>query len=197
MQRVTEEIALRDDGWTEERKERIRELFANLAPEWHTRGGEDRLRPTRDALERGGVPAGGIVVEIGSGTGIQTPPLLERFEQVVSVDLAAEMLALTPLRDRVALVRADASGLPFADGSVDAVVCVNAYLFPSEYARVLRPDGHIVFVSTSGTQTPIYLPPDRVEVALSSALGPVDAVTSLHGWSVWTVVRRAGATRPG
>jgi len=196
MQRVTEEIAFDSGGWNPERREKIRELFDSLAPEWHTRGGADRLRPTADALARGNVPPGGTALEIGSGTGIQTPPLLEVFEHVISVDLAAEMLALAPRPARVSLCRADAAQLPFADRSLDAVVCVNAYLFPAEYARVLREEGRLVFVSTSGDETPIYLPPDRVERALSPVLGPVDAVTSSCGSGVWTVVTRVVRARP-
>jgi SAM-dependent methyltransferase len=190
MQRVTEEIAFEADGWGDERRRKITELFDSLAPEWHTRGGEDRLRPTRDALARGGVPDGGLAVEIGSGTGIQTQPLLEKFERIVSIDLAAEMLALTPRRERVWLLRADAADLPLADGCADAIVCVNAYLFPAEYARVLRPHGRIVFVSTSGAQTPIYLPPEKVVSAVETVFGMVDAISSTYEWGVWTIVTR-------
>jgi ubiquinone/menaquinone biosynthesis C-methylase UbiE len=192
MQRVTAQIALEPAGWNAERKQRITELFDGLAPEWHTRGGEDRLRPTRDALERGLVGSGGLVVEIGSGTGIQTVPLLDKFDHVVSIDLAAGMLALSPRRDRVSLVRADAAEIPLADGSAQAIVCVNAFLFPREYARVLQQDGRIVFVSTSGSETPIYMEPELVVTAFEAAFGPVAAVTSMFEWGVWTVVARAG-----
>ncbi len=194
MQKVTRQIAFEDGGWDPERKERIAQLFEGLAPEWHTRGGEDRLRPTRDALSRGGIPSGGTALEIGSGTGIHTPVLLDRFGFVISVDLVKEMLDLSPRPDRTALVRADAAALPLADGSADAVVCVNAFVFPSEYARVLRQDGYVVVVATSGDQTPIYLPPGDVTAALERQLGPVEAVTSRHGWGTWTVVRRAASS---
>ena len=190
MQKVTHEIAFGSDGWHGDRKQKIAELFDALAPEWHTRGGEDRLRPTADSLERGSVPAGGTVVEIGSATGLQTPLLLEIFDFVISVDLSAEMLALSPRRERVALVRADAAELPVADHGADGIVCVNAFLFPTEYARVLAPGGRIVFVSTSGDQTPIYLSPEDVVAALEPALGPVHATSSAHGWGTWTVATR-------
>ncbi len=191
MQQVTEEIAFERDGWGAERRHKVTELFDALAPEWHTRGGEDRLRPTRDALARGGVPDGGLAVEIGSGTGIQTQPLLEKFEHVVSVDLSAGMLSLAPRRERVSLMRADACELPLSPGSADAIVCVNAYLFPTEYARVLRPHGRVVFVSTSGAQTPIYLPPEKVVSAVENVFGEVHAISSAYEWSVWTIVTRS------
>ena len=203
MQRVTREIAFGSAGWDGERRQKITELFDGMAAEWHTRDTEDRLLTTRDALERGlevgrgggtggTARTGGTALEIGSGTGIQTPLLLEQFDYVVSIDLSNEMLALSPRRDAVALMRADAAELPLAGGSVDAVVCVNAFLFPAEFARVLRPGGHIVFVASSGPETPIYLPPADVVAAVEPALGPVDATTSGHGWGSWTVV----TTRP-
>ncbi|MHB8458327.1 MAG: class I SAM-dependent methyltransferase, partial [Acidimicrobiales bacterium] len=166
--------------------------FDDLAPEWHSRGGQERLEPTRDALERGAVPPGGLAIEIGSGIGLQTPALLDTFDHVVSVDFAPEMLGRSPRRAGVSLLRADAASLPFSDHSADAIVCVNAYLFPYEYARVIGQAGQIVFVSTSGDQTPIYLSPERVTEALGPALGPVRAVTSMHGSGIWTVVTRSG-----
>ena len=191
MQQVTEQIAFLPDAWGAERRQKVQELFENLAAEWHTRGGPDRVAPTVDALERGGVPTGGVALEIGSGTGLQTPPLAEHFDYVVSVDLAAAMLCLAERRAWVGLVRADASQLPVGPGGADVVVCVNAFLFPDEYARVLRPGGRVVFVSTSGDETPIYLPPEKVVAALTPALGLLSAVTSQCGHGSWTVVARA------
>lgn len=189
MQQVTRSIAFEPDGWEGERKEKIRQLFDEMAPQWHSRGGEERLKPTIDALERCSV-SGGVALEVGSGTGIQTVALLEHFDFVVSLDLSAEMLALTPRRARVTLIRGDASALPMADESLDAIVCVNAYLFPAEYARVLKPAGRVVFVSTSGEQTPIYLPPEEVDAALAAALGAVTTTTARCGWGIWSVVTR-------
>ena len=198
MQDVTRELAFSSDTWTPERQEKVKELFDGLAPEWHTRGGEERLAPTRDALERGGVPRGGLAVEIGSGTGLQTPVLAEHFEHVVSVDLSPAMLALSPRRGDVFLLQADASRLPLVAGSADAVVCVNAFLFPGEYARVLGETGVIVFVSTSGEETPIYLSDNDVTAALSQVAG-IEATSSVYGYGTWTVARlssRPGRLRP-
>lgn len=190
MQKVTRQIAL-EGGWDQERREKVTELFDALAPEWHTRGGPDRLRPTEDALARGGVPQGGRALEIGSGTGIQTVPLLEHFDSVVSIDLSEAMLALAPRRAENPLVRGDAAALPLAPASVTAVVCVNAFLFPEEYARVLAPGGRVVFVSTSGDKTPIYLDPVDVVAALEAVAKPAEATTSDCGWGRWTVVALA------
>lgn len=190
IQSLTRDLAFDPDGWTPERFDRIRQLFDGLAPEWHTRENEDRRRPLRDALARGGLEREALCLEVGSGTGWQTPSLLEHFGHVVSVDLSTRMLALSPREPGVALVRADASRLPVRGGTVDVIVCVNAYLFPIEYARVMSRSGRIVFVSVSGEQTPIYLSPADVLAAMEGALGPCDGVTSRVGYGIWTVIRR-------
>jgi SAM-dependent methyltransferase len=182
MQQLTRRIALERE-WTPEIAANIRQIFDGLAPEWHTLGGEVRLAPLRDALTRGGVPSGGTCVEIGSGVGVQTPPLLEHFDLVLSTEFSPEMLAHAP-RDLSVLLQADASRLPLRDGSADAVVCVNAYLFPDEYTRLLRPGGAVVFASSSGERTPIYLRPEEVVEAMP---GRWSATTALAAWGSWTV----------
>jgi SAM-dependent methyltransferase len=193
MQSVTRELAFAAGSWTSERAEEIRGFFDALAPEWHVRNQAERLRPLEDAIARGGVPAGGICVEIGSGTGFQTPTAAKTFDFVVSVDLSAEMLARSPRLDRAGLVQADANLLPFRPRSAHAVLCVNAFLFPAEYVRVLRDGGMVIFVSTRGDRTPIYLPPADIVRALELASGPStertwSAVTSEASSGTWTVV---------
>jgi hypothetical protein len=186
LQEVTHEVAF-EGGWSPGRAERIRQLFDGLAPDWHNRGGPDRLRPLADALDRGGIAAGGHCVEAGSGVGLQTPTLTAKFSRVTSFDLSAEMLAHTPA-GVAALVRADSAWLPFRGGGVDVLVCVNMFLFPDEYARVLSEAGALVFVSTMGASTPIYLTPEDVLAALP---GTWEGVTSVAGYGIWTVARRS------
>ena len=65
---------------------------------------------------------------------------------------------------------ADGARLPLADGAADAVVLVNCFLFPAEVDRVLAPDGVVVWVNSSGGETPIHLPPEDVD---RGAPGPV------------------------
>jgi SAM-dependent methyltransferase len=190
MQALTRKLAVDPDSWTPERLVRITALFDGLAPEWHTRDTEERLGPIRGALQRGGVPPGGLCAEIGSGTGLQTPLLLQHFGFVISTDLSGEMLARSPRRSSVALVRSDAFRLPLASASVDAVVAVNMFLIPAEYARVLRAGGRFVFVSVIGAQTPIYVSPAEVVRALEPVLRVSDAVTSGDGRGIWTVVTK-------
>ncbi|MEM9034245.1 MAG: class I SAM-dependent methyltransferase [Actinomycetota bacterium] len=187
MRKVTQQVAFEPDGWTEERRAKVVELFDSLAPEWHTRASGDRARALRDALARGGAPQDGVCLELGAGIGMATPWLVEHFDAVQVHDLSVEMLtradaALAPR------VLADASVLPHPDGSIATLVCQNMLLFPGEFDRVLRPDGALVWVNTSGDQTPIHLTADEVDRALP---GEWDVVASAAGWGTWAVARRA------
>ena len=61
---------------------------------------------------------------------------------------------------------ADASALPFPDGSFDLVTLVNMIPFFDELVRVTAPAGTIAIAYTRGPQTPIYVPFARVEAEL-------------------------------
>jgi hypothetical protein len=186
LQEVTREIAF-ESGWSEGRSERIRDLFDALAPEWASRGGPDRALPLQDALDRGGLPDGGLCVEAGSGTSTHTPALAAHFGRVISFDLSAGMLAHAAPGLSV-LMRADSAALPFRAGSVPVIVCVNMFLFPAEVDRVLTEDGALVFASTGGQFTPIYLSAEDVLAALP---GSWSGVSSIAGHGTWTVARRS------
>ena len=188
---VTRQIAFGPGGWTPERAAKVAALFDGLAPDWDARFASDphRLEPVADALERGGPSGAGACLEVGSGTGITTAFLAERFSLVVALDLAWEMLRRSPA-EAGPRVQADGAALPVADGRAGAVVLVNAFLFPAEVDRVLAPDGAVVWVNTYGSDTPIHLPADDVEAALP---GRWDGVAAEAGWGTWAVLRRAGA----
>ena len=186
MRQVTRRAAFESDGWDRPTAERVTKLFDKLAPEWHTRSSEPRMAPVADAWERGGPIPVGRWLEVGSGVGLVTGWLAERTDTVIAVDLAMEMLRLAPPAAGPR-VRADASWLPFADHSLDAVWLINALLFPAETARVLAPDGAIVWVNTSGPDTPIYLSAEDVHRAMGPGWkGPA----SEAAFGTWAVLRR-------
>jgi SAM-dependent methyltransferase len=187
MRQVTRQIAFEPEGWTPERSARVTALFDELAPDWHTRGAESRTEVVADAFDRGGPIPTGTWVELGSGTGLLTPWLAARAGRVVAVDLAAGMLALAPA-DVGLRVRADGARLPLGSGSVDALVLINAFLFPAEARRILAPDGVVVWVNTSGDGTPIHLSADDAALALGPGW---EGRASEAGLGSWAVLRRS------
>ena len=84
-------------------------------------------------------------------------------------------------------IQADAAALPLRTGSAAVVALINMFLFPAEVARVLVDDGVLLWVSTNGEQTPIYLPPAEV---LNALPGTWQGTTSEAGWGTWLTARR-------
>ncbi|MEO3751394.1 class I SAM-dependent methyltransferase [Streptomyces sp. B6B3] len=98
-----------------------------------------------------GLPVG-VALDAACGTGRHTAHLHRLGHRVIGVDASAEMLAgaRRKLPD-VDLRAGDLDRLPLADNAVDTVVCALALthvpeLVPvlAEFARVLRPGGHLV-----------------------------------------------------
>ena len=192
MRKVTRQVAFEPQGWTADRRAEVGELFSGLAPDWRSRIEPGRHDALRDALARGfeGFDRSPLTcAEVGSGTGDSTPILAEWIgpdARLASFDLALPMLALADAAI-APRVQADASTMPLGDGSVDLVVLVNMLLFPAEVARVLRADGRLLWVNTSGDRTPIHLPADDVAAALP---GTWSGVASAAGQGTWCVMCR-------
>ena len=174
-------------GWDAQAREKVSSYFDQLATEWHTRSSPARDAVLLDALDRGGVTGGDVVIEVGSGIGAYSALLGKRFLRVLAVDLSFEMLRIAPPEPALR-VRADAADLPNRSGVADAVVLVNALLFPAEVDRVLAAGGCVVWGNSSGDETPIHLPAGEVADVLP---GEWRGVTSRAGLGVWCVLRRA------
>ena len=184
MREVTETVAF-DAAWDFSRREKVRELFDGMAAEWSSRSTPEREASILDALDRGGL-AGDRVIELGSGTGLGTGHLIERFDDVVALDLSMAMLRHQS--DLAPKVQADASVLPFRDDAADLLVLVNMLLFPAEVDRVLRPGGGLLWINTLGHETPIHLSPEAVVDALP---GSWTATAGRAGSGLWAAVQRA------
>jgi SAM-dependent methyltransferase len=179
---------LTDEPWDDQARFEVATYFDALAPEWHTRTGPARDAVVADALDRGvGDRTGDVCVELGSGIGAYTPALAQRWRRVLATEVSLEMLLRSP-RDVGHRVLADGSLLPLRHGTADAVVLVNCFLFPDEVDRVLAPDGVVVWVNSSGGETPIHLPPDDVVQALP---GRWEGVHARAGVGIWCALRRA------
>jgi ubiquinone/menaquinone biosynthesis C-methylase UbiE len=152
----------------------IRRQFDALAPVWDSMRMEDTFAPYDAALAAlDETPA--RVLDVGTGTGAGALRIAGRFPnaEVVGVDLADRMLEQArgntseELRGRVSFQRADAAALPFADGSFDLVTLANMIPFFDEIARVLKPGGRALFAYSSGAETPIYVPNERLRNELA------------------------------
>jgi SAM-dependent methyltransferase len=90
---------------------------------------------------------GGVIADVGAGPGLITGHLTGLGGRAVAVDLSPRMCALAPGPSACA----DMTALPFASGSLAAIVCFYAVIHLdavprahayAEFARVLRPGGH-------------------------------------------------------
>ena|SRR5688572_1942711 len=185
---------LEGEGWNDELREDVTKYFDELAGEWHTHTSPERAAIVADALSRGLLALHAprkLAVELGSGTGAYSGVLAHAFDTVIGVDISMEMLARAP-NGPAHRVQADGAHLPLCDGSVSAVVLINAFLFPDEVARVLSSRGVIVWVSSSGEQTPIYLSIDDLVARLP---GTWHGVASRAGEGNWCVLQRRATRR--
>jgi ubiquinone/menaquinone biosynthesis C-methylase UbiE len=107
----------------------------------------------------------GDLLEIGAGSGAMAVELLARYDQptMTVTDFDQDMVNAASARlakfgDRVTVRQADATALPFPDGSFDAVLSwvmlhhtVEWETALAESVRVLRPGGHVVGYDLSST----------------------------------------------
>lgn len=98
-------------------------------------------------LEQAGLNA--LILEVGTGTGRISIPLLERGANLIGCDLSAKMMARQREKYPAAQVaQADAARLPFASRQFDALLTVHVIHLVGpwrealgEFRRVLRPGG--------------------------------------------------------
>lgn len=76
---------------------------------------------------------------------------------------------------------------PPGDASIAAVAAIGMLLFPAETARVLAPDGVLLWINQISQDGPLYLPAEEVAAALPGHWHTVEAFV---GWGSWTVLRR-------
>jgi len=164
---VTDAVVRRPVLWRILRRP-LRGMFDGLAPTWETRIGPHHLGALELALEDAPLPR--RVLDLGTGTGVVALALAERYPEgeVVGIDLSPGMIEearrkLVPaLAGRVRFEVGDASALALPDGDFDLVVLSNMIPFYDELARVLRAGGTLVFSFSRGSETPIYVAPERL-----------------------------------
>jgi demethylmenaquinone methyltransferase/2-methoxy-6-polyprenyl-1,4-benzoquinol methylase len=154
-----------------ERRTHARELFAPLGPQYDRVGaalsfGQDP-RWRRTMVSR--VPRdGGTVLDVATGTGLVAERLLAQGHRVTGLDQSPEMLTVARRRfgDRVELVEASATDIPFPDASFDHLTFTYLMRYVddpgatlAELARVVRPGGTIAsleFCVPRGVWRPLW-----------------------------------------
>jgi ubiquinone/menaquinone biosynthesis C-methylase UbiE len=142
--------------------------FMTRAPSWRAH--------CAHLADHAAVKPGHRVLDLGCGPGISAFGMLDRVPDidVVGLDLSRSMLFLAEQwrqrehnGHRVEFVRADATQLPFADQSFDAVTGNSfLYLLPDaegvlrEVKRVLRPGGRCVFMEPKVDTLGVHVPPE-------------------------------------
>lgn len=140
--------------------------------------------------DRSPVPlAGGLVLDLGAGTGAASLAAARLGAHVIAVDVAIPMLSATKAAG-VRAVAGDAQALPFAKNCFDVVIAafsLNHLPDPApglrEAARVLRPGGGLVVGAFAADDT-------------HPAREVVDSVATAHGWAPpeWHAALQANAT---
>jgi ubiquinone/menaquinone biosynthesis C-methylase UbiE len=107
-----------------------RRYFNDLAACWDAMPGEtDTPERIRAYVERSSHPAPGRILDVGCGTGILLPRLLERYPDVqliVEMDYAEKMLVQNARKNRdgrVLYLQGDARLIPFVVPSFDLILC--------------------------------------------------------------------------
>jgi ubiquinone/menaquinone biosynthesis C-methylase UbiE len=164
---VTDAVVRRPALWRLLRRP-LRTMFDGLAPTWETRIGPHHLWAIDLALAD--VPEPRRALDLGTGTGVVAKALVERYPEaeVVGIDVSPGMIEearrTTPeeLATRVRFEVGDAAALACPDGDFELVVLSNMIPFYDELARVVAPGGTIVFSFSRGSETPIYVAPERL-----------------------------------
>ena len=143
----------------------VERMFDRLAPDY------DRMnRLISLGLDRGwrrhtvaelGVGAGACVLDLACGTGDLCDELAASGSVAIGIDYSAGMLASA--HTRAPLVRGDAARLPFADRSLDGVICgfalrnfVELTQVFREVARVLEPGGRFAALDAAVPTNPLF-----------------------------------------
>ncbi|HEY2646500.1 MAG TPA: class I SAM-dependent methyltransferase [Candidatus Acidoferrales bacterium] len=96
-------------------------------------------------------------LDVGCGTGQSTVALLEIAEEIIGLDISAEMLSQTVHHDRIRFVQAQAEQIPFANAAFGLITVASAFhwfdrrKFLLETQRLLRPGGWLVIYNDGFT----------------------------------------------
>lgn len=145
------------------------------------------------------LPRGARVADVGCGPGHHTELLREGGFVAVGIDLSWGMLRALRVP---AVAQADMRALPLRTGALDAVWCAAALLHiprlqvpvvVGEFARVLRPGGHLLVSLAEGDgefEEPVSYRPAHLRWFVLHRLEPMTALLAAAGFAVGSFSRR-------
>jgi SAM-dependent methyltransferase len=173
------------DAWKE-----LAAAYEGMASEWQAWVSTQShyLDPVADALAR----IGKIdhAVEIGSGTGEATRLVGAQARLVAAIDASPAMVSRAPELPNVRWLVGDVRSLPVDSGWADLVVGLNAVPSFREIDRVCAPAGRVLWASSFGPETPLYIEPERFVGLLGPEWG---GIARRVGFGEWCIAERRQA----
>jgi demethylmenaquinone methyltransferase/2-methoxy-6-polyprenyl-1,4-benzoquinol methylase len=168
-----------------------REFFNSLADKWDDicRHDSDRISLILDLI---GLAEGDSVLDVGTGTGILVPYLMERIGpsgSIVAVDIAEEMLAVAKSKNQqqnVTFIHGDVLDTPHAKERYDHVICFS--VFPhfrdkrsavNILSRYLKAGGRLTICHSQGREAINNLHRSSHPAVAEDYLPEMDAVKEL------------------
>jgi len=166
------------------------------------------------------VPAGSTVLEAGCGTGASCALLAEAGYKVTGTDLSERFLDRSLESDRLKLLSADVTALPFPDNSFDAVLShqMIEHVIPvgqalTEMGRIAKPGGLVLLMSPNLLSP--FIPGSALKSLLRGGKGLdvwgetlfsaawntksnlLFSLLKIMGWNTGFMMRQPDITRPG
>jgi SAM-dependent methyltransferase len=173
-----------------------RAFFACRAATWDAKFGDD-MPAYREAVDEAGIRRGGVVLDVGCGTGRALSPLRAAVGpagMVIALDMTPEMLRVAHSAVRLAgamRVIADARSLPFDNGAVDAIFAAGLVNhLPDteaglrELARVTAQGGLLVLFHPSGRAALAARHGHALSPDEPLAEGPLRRSATASGWQL-------------
>jgi ubiquinone/menaquinone biosynthesis C-methylase UbiE len=137
-----------------------------------------------------GLPPAPVILDIACGPGMQTLELARRSGGFVTgIDLHLPYLGqarrgadAAGLSDRIALVQASMTALPFADGAFDVLWCEGAIYFMGlaegleAWKRLFKPDGYVAV-----TEPVLFQPPEETSPEVLANWAEYPIITTAAG----------------
>src|SRR5690606_18587708 len=120
-------------------------------------------------------------------TGEATVPLAGHAPLVIATDVNVAMVSRAVRPANARFLVADVRSLPLRDRSVPLLVGLNAVPHIKEFNRVIAPGGQLLWCTSFGPGTPLYVEPERLCRLLGPAWGG-EAGQAGHG--EWMVLSR-------